>query len=140
VSRGDQTYLYYVGGDGGNEWSARSAIGLGILRRDGFAAYKASGANAQLITVPLDRLPGETALYLNSRGRVTVQVLDRYLRPISEAVSISVDGIQTKALDLGVLDLPEKFQLSFKLAPDAELFTFSLGPDEDRLPPVGEWK
>ena len=140
VSRGDQTYLYYVGGDGGNEWATRSAIGLGILRRDGFAAYRPAGETAELITVPLERRPGETALYLNSRGRVSVQVLDRYLRPISEAASISVDGIRTKALDLQALDLPEKFQLSFKLAPDAELFTFSLGPDEDRLPSLGEWK
>lgn len=140
VSKGDETYLYYVGGDRGNEWAAKSAVGLGILRRDGFAAYKPSGEKPELITVPIERLPGETDLYVNVKGSVTVQVLDRYLRPISEPVTTSADGVRTKVLDLQALRLPDKFRLSIKLAAGAQFFTFSLGPNESYLPSLREWR
>jgi hypothetical protein len=139
VSRGDRTYIFYVGADGGNEWSAHADLGLAVVRRDGFAAYKPEGASARLVTRPIEVLPGETTLYLNARGPIVVQVLDPYLRPAGATATVRDGGVRVPVLDLGGLRL-SRVRMSFDLGPGAELYTFSLGPPDSALPPLDDWE
>jgi hypothetical protein len=138
VSRGDRTYFYYVGGDAGNEWRAQTAVGLAFLRRDGFAAYSAEAEEANLITIPLRREAGDSTLYLNARGPLSVQVLDALLRPASEEIPVGIDGVRMPVLSLS--QVPDRFRLAFKLEGDAALYAFYLGPDESRLPALEAWE
>ena len=141
VSRGDTTYFYYVGADRGNEWAARSALGLATLGRDRFAAYlPGEESEANLITVPI-RLQGqESVLYLNAKGPLKVQLLDTYLRPLSEGVGMEGDKLRVAIMDLRDRDLAQTFRLSFTLSPGSELYTFALGPPESKLPPLSAWE
>lgn len=140
VSRGDLTYVYYSGFDGGNAWTSRSAIGLATLRRDGFAALAPARDKAQLVTKTVARAAAETTLYLNSRGRIAVQVLDDYLRPLTAARTIDADGVRTPALKLKQLNPGTAFRLAFTLEKGAELYAFSLGPDPEKLPRIEDWE
>jgi hypothetical protein len=139
VSRGDRTHLYYSGFDGGNAWSSKASIGMVTLRRDGFAAFIPEGEKSRLITSPLSLEEGETSLYLNSRGRVTVEVLDLHRRSLLPGRLIDTDGVRTAALELRALNLPKEFRLAFSLERGAELYTFSFGPNSSRLTPLGNW-
>lgn len=140
VSRGDTTYFYYVGGDGGNEWSAKSALGLATLRRDGFASLRSSDGAARLITKPLRRAAGETHLYLNARGRVDVRIVDEFLHPISSPIVIEGDNVRRLVVDLAKLTISGNFRVSMALAKDSEVFTFSLGPAPALLPSLDQWE
>lgn len=140
VSRGDSTYVYYSGFDGGNEWSSRAAIGLATLRRDGFAALAPEQENVRLVTKSVSLLAGETTLYLNSRGAVTVQVLDEYLRPLGSPQAISGDGVRTPTLNVKELNRASPFHLAFTLQTGAELYSFSFGPDPDKLGRLENWE
>lgn len=140
VSRGDSTYVYYSGFDGGNAWTSRSAIGLATLRRDGFAALTPEKEEAQLVTKAVALAADETTLYLNSRGRVTVQVLDDYLRPVASAKTIDADGVRTLALKVEQLNPRAAFRLAFTLEKGAELYAFSLGPDPVKLSRIEYWE
>lgn len=140
VSRGKATYFYYTGSDGGHVWSAHCALGLATLRRDGFAAFTAKKENASLVTVPLERTSGETTLYLNVAGRVTVQVLDEYLNPISPKKAVEADDVRIPTLDLRGLNVPARFRLAFRLSQGTKLYTFSLGAEESQLPSLDAWE
>jgi hypothetical protein len=140
VSVGGRTYVYYVGGDGGNEWSTRAALGLATLRRDGFAAYKPEAGGGQLVTEPLEVLPGETTLYVNGRGPMTVRLLDPYLRPCGEPARLTADGVRTPLADLKSRPLPRRFRIAFTLEAGAALYTFALGPPPTHLPPLDAWE
>jgi hypothetical protein len=140
VSRGDTTYVYYTGGDSGNLWATQEELGLTTTRRDGLAAWVAHNEPAVLVTTPLELLPGESDLYLNAKGPVSVQLLDRYLRPQSAAVKLERDSVRARTLNLRALKPDGSFRLAFELAPGAELYTFTLGPDESSLPPLDRWE
>ena len=139
VSKGDRTFVFYVGADGGNEWSAHADLGLALLRRDGFAAWVARNERGELITRPLEVLRGETKLYLNARGPISVEVLDQYLRPAGARADLKIDGVREPVLDLQGLRPPENFRLRFGLLPGAELYSFSFGPSSS-LPSLSDWE
>jgi hypothetical protein len=139
VSRDGDTYLYYSGGDSGNVWQTREALGLALLRRDGFAALEPVGDTATAITALLEAGRGETTVYTNARGPVTLQILDRYLRPVSAEVSVP-EGVRVPVLELAKAQAPARFRLAFKLGRGAELYTFSLGPAPSRLRPLEAWE
>ena len=140
ISRGDLTHVYYSGFDGGNAWTSKSAIGLVTLRRDGFAALTAEHEKARLVTKPVSLAAQETTLYLNSRGRVTVQVLDEHLKPLSSPKMIDADGVRISALEMKSLNLANPFRLVFTLEEGTELYTFSFGPPPDSLSSIENWE
>jgi hypothetical protein len=141
VSRGDRTLIFYTGGDGGNEWSAHSEIGLATIRRDGFAAWKPTGRQSILVTEPLELAKGETNLYLNFEGQVGVQILDRYWQPVN-ATLLNQAGNEVRGLVPGFaeLQLPPEFRLAFHLSEGARLYSFSFGPGVSELPSLAQWE
>jgi hypothetical protein len=141
VSRGDRTLIFYTGGDGGNEWSAHSEIGLATIRRDGFAAWKPTGQKSVLVTEPLELEAGETSLYLNYEGTLGVQILDRYWQPVNTTL-INKGGNEVRGEVPGFAELrtPPKFRLAFHLSAGARLYSFSFGPGVSELPSLDEWE
>jgi hypothetical protein len=140
VSKGDLTYIYYSGADGGNEWASHTALGLATIRRDGFASLRAESATSRAVTMPLSLQEGETTLYLNSRGSIGIQLLDAYLKPTGSPVKIQSDGVRTAALDLKSVKKGARFRLAFTLENAGELYTFSFGPNAAALPSLDEWQ
>lgn len=140
VSRGERTYLYYTGGDGGNEWAARSALGLATLRRDGFAAWKPKGDSAVLTTVPLEITGDRRRLYLNSEGEVGVEVLDPYWRPLSSRVTLTGSSVRREVPEFSRINLSGRFRLAFHLSGGARLYTFSFGPSAAELAALADWE
>jgi len=140
VSRGKSTYFFYSGSDGGNLIDTHFALGLALLRRDGFAAYTANRDKATLVTAPLECIPGEVTLYLNLAGRMTVQILDQYMDPVSSPKLVEADDVRIPALDLRELKLPPKFRLAFRMSEGAKLYTFSFGPTESELSSLSGWE
>ena len=96
--------------------------------------------NVRLVTKSVSLLAGETTLYLNSRGAVTVQVLDEYLRPLGSPQAISGDGVRTPTLNVKELNRASPFHLAFTLQTGAELYSFSFGPDPDKLGRLENWE
>ena len=140
VSRGDRTFVYYTGGDSGNVWETKTAVGLATLRRDGFAAYSAAAESAELITEPIALEPDESWLYVNSEGDLTVQVLDRLLQPISSETLVTERGVRTAVTELSKLPIADPIRLRFRLAPQTKLYTFSFGPAAADLPLLDTWQ
>ena len=140
VSRGDRTYVYYVGGDSGNVWETKTAVGLATIRRDGFAAYTSVENEGTLVTAPLAIEPQDAFVYVNGAGGVSIQPLDRLFRPLSAETTPAPDGVRGPVVDLRQAHGKGPIRLHFRLERGAKLYTFSLGPAEADLPSLDEWE
>ena len=139
VSQADQTFVYYTGGDSGNVWETKTAVGLATVRRDGFAAYSAMAEEAELLTAPIALEPSESWLYVNSEGDLVVQVLDRLLQPVSDEMLVTENDVRTAVAELRTLPSAGSLRLRFRLAPQTKLYTFSFGPAAADLPLLEAW-
>lgn len=140
VSRDDRTFVYYTGGDSGNVWETRTAVGLATVRRDGFAAYSSAAEEAELLTEPIELKPNESWLYVNSEGDLVVQVLDRLLQPVSDEMRVAENGVRTAVTELKKHPSVGPLRLRFRLAPQTKLYTFSFGPAAAALPRLEAWE
>jgi len=132
---GDKLYFYYGGCDGfHDEKRVKMAIGLAILRLDGFCAMLAGSEEGWLITrrEPL----GEPVVTINARtapgGSVTAEILDRQNRVVagfsrSESQPFTGDAVahelrwNTRTLPLAAETADWKIRFWLR---DAELFSY----------------
>jgi hypothetical protein len=131
------------------DWT--SAIGLAVTRLDGYASWRASGAEAgELVTQPF-RCNGDR-LFVNadaSRGSVTVEVLDEAGKMIPGFESAACKPIQSDTLagdgatgwvrwtaqeNLKAVQ-GKTIQLRFNLK-DADLFAFRVADEKTMIPPT----
>ncbi len=129
IEVGDEVWLYCGGWDGDHGTSKRNcSIYIAKWRLDGFASMNGTGT---LTTKPVT-FDGN-ALYLNSRGKVTVELLDangKSLLGVSDP--ISADSVSNLVTWNGSGDLSSiKQPVSIKInATDAEIYSFTFGEKE----------
>ncbi|HOW71978.1 MAG TPA: hypothetical protein PKY77_15370 [Phycisphaerae bacterium] len=132
---GDKVRLYYGGFDVTHGADGRGAIGLAVLRKDGFASLDA-GANAGTVTThPLVGVRGPLRVnYRAVRGSLKVEIVDGQGRPLAgysrqECDSLTTDSVDQEVTWKGSNHLPDgqgAIQLRFVLQ-DASLYSFCAG-------------
>ncbi len=131
---GDKLYFYMSGRRMGNTRKEIVTTGLATLRRDGFASMSGTG----VLTTEVLKFKGEH-LYLNSKGAISVELLDERGDVIEgydkqSCKALSADSTKQKIEWAAKSDLSElkgrNIKLRFHLE-EADLFAFWISQAED---------
>ncbi len=135
--REDKLYLYYGGFDGPhNGQNARGAVGLALMRRDGFASLEGGREGAQVTTRVLENVAGALAVNADaSAGALRVEVLDERGTPVpgyemAACIPVWTNSVQAEVRWKAKSQLPPggKIKLRFRLE-NAALYAFLAGPE-----------
>ena len=147
VKVGDQLYFYYGGCQGvHDEPRVRAAIGLAMLRLDGFCSMRAAGEEGYLITRREPLL--EPAVTINAKtsptGTISAEIVDRHDQIIpgfgrEDCISFQGDSVdhllKWKSNRFQPKQIREDYKFRFWLT-DAELFSYlpsALDPNQPDL-------
>lgn len=127
VEVGDQVYLYYGGYQWGHKVNTDRQIGMVAIQKDRYAGRM----DASLRTVPVSFIA--SYISLNFRGTIALQITDAAGVPIpgfrfADGLPFTGDSLAQRWATSGFLgDLAGRaVRLEFALAPDAELFAYTL--------------
>jgi hypothetical protein len=144
-SRGNHSYYWYAGADGGNLWTSRVAIGMCRLRRDGFALLTPKdGKRCRLETMHIKSGSGAQVVYLNceiARGaKIRIEALDAATGKALANGVVTRSGVLTQGLQLPVGRAGRKIILQFEIAGKSSLYSFYIGPRVDVETYLAEWR
>ncbi len=136
VINGDELWMYYIGFAGdkrhaGESWVtngmyAGGATGIAKLRRDGFVSMDGMGT---LCTRKLS-FTGKTAMYINAKGRVQVQLLDTEGHELADSQVFTGDSTKAEVLfdsfDVATLN-GKVFRIRFTV--EGELYAFGFADE-----------
>lgn len=132
IINGDELYIYYIGFAGDetktndvetedNGMYSNGATGLAKLRRDGFVSMGGCGA----LTTRKLMFCGKTAMFINARGKVGVEILNDKGVEISKSLQFCGDSTkaEVKFSDFDISSLSGRvFRLKFNV--EGELYSF----------------
>jgi hypothetical protein len=140
--REDKLFLYYGGFDGPhNSRVANGAIGLAMMRRDGFASMDGTGPSSQVTSKLLENVSGTLAVNADaSAGALRGEVLDQSGKVIpgyekANCEPVRVNSVQAEVKWKGQARLPQgrPVKLRFWLE-NASLYSFLAGPSVRIVP------
>jgi hypothetical protein len=142
-SRGDTSYYWYTGLDGGNLWWPHGAAGCVRIRRDGYAHFNAANSTARVQTAPIPVWNENDTIYINAHATpnspIRVEAFDRARQRKLAAADIKQSGVLVPALRVGPRKNKE-ITLRFHLSGKAKLYAFYTGPAVDAKSYLSDWK
>lgn len=139
-SRGEYTYYWYTGMDGGNTWGSRGATGICRIRRDGFACLAPTAGEAVLRTAefPIDKTDRFLFVNCDLAGDAFIEVALIDVESGQEICSkrLARSGFAVEAFDLSAIRSrnqragSRRVGLRFVLRGKARLYAFYTAPDD----------
>ncbi len=122
INVGDKTYIYYGSWDPSHDNDGGGAIGLAMMRRDGFGFLTLRDSeDALLTTAPVANTRPKASLYINADGaskdaRLVIELMDKSGAPIrgysgADAAVLTQSGLRVKVAWAGrdTINVPDPY-------------------------------